>query len=258
MKTGATHSIVLGAVLLFFVGMSVCWGDTPDLPRPSSSPGPSSDRSPDPAAASEGTDMVKVSGTASPAPDSSDQTLADTDLLQQIEKEEDLFSLHELAQTYEKRDGPSEWVRNALRRRMDLLAASCTPQPMIEGCVDFVAFDFRRLHGSTYRLSWYFLVRDTVGGDWRFRVRLAVDPIHAHLLPGASLENPKDFIYYRVYPEESGIRNWKPGEHRVISIERTLSALPYNIASVFHRQSPEGPMVYSRTIQHGWHADLDE
>lgn len=258
MKTGATHSIVLGAVLLFFVGMSVCWGDTPDLPKPPASPGSSSDRSPDPAAASEGADMVKVSGTASPAPDSSDQTLADTALMQQIEKEEDLFSLHELAQTYEEHDRPSELVCNALRRRRDLLTARHTAQPMIEGCVDFVAFDFRRLHESTYRLSWYFLVRNTVEGDWRFRVRIAVDPIHAHLLPGASLETPKDFIYYRAYPEESGIRNWKAGEHRVISIERTLSDLPYNIASVFHRQSPEGPTVYSKTIQHGWHADLDE
>jgi hypothetical protein len=178
-------------------------------------------------------------------------------LLAQIGDAGDVFALHAIEEAYRANEEEDKKILSAMMTRRDKLVAKNERQPMIDGYLDLVAFDFNWVEDKDYQLRWYFIVTDDITLDWRLKAILKVDESHFLRLPA---KHQKAGTFSEVIrANESGIGSWKKGQHKVMSLTLSLEQIPHSIVSRFYQYFPDKPQIYSnKAIDHGWYIDIAE
>jgi len=189
-------------------------------------------------------DQVKKEASQKPAP----ATEADG-LLKKIANEKDLFALYDMKTQYEQGKDKAESVLAALVKKQDELIAQQKRQAAINGCLDFVAFDFKKVKGETHRLRCYYIVTQDIKTDWIFKAGLEVDKKFVNLLPEKNQET--GVVFCQIPVARSQITTWKKGEHKVLSVDVNLKPTSYDIRTVFYQWFPDKPQVYANSIHNG-------
>ncbi len=202
----------------------------------------------------EGKPVSKVETKAPPAGAvSTDEAPA---ILEEVEASEDLFTLHDLEEAYEKNEKKSDKVIDALAKQRDKLVAKHERQSAIDDYLDFVTFEFKKIEGEKHLLRWYFIVKADNTTAWTFNPTLRVDPSHVNYLPEDRRKNGA--LSKAIHPAATHIASWKNGEHKVLSLNVDLNEIPYDISSQFYQYFKDKPMIRTKPIRHGWHVDLEE
>jgi len=136
-----------------------------------------------------------------------------------------------------------------LKRRDELVVALCERKTAIDGALDLVSFKLEKIEGERNVLRWYFVVTDNISEKWILDVRLKEDKSHLDILPEASRD--KGHLRKRIYAEKSQIRQWKAGEHRILSLYFNLKDIPYDISYGFYQWFPDKTSIYATPIRHG-------
>lgn len=175
----------------------------------------------------------------------------DSDILRQICQSDDLFELATVKEKSSLRHDLSPALMVAYLKRRDELVALCERKTAIDGALDLVSFKVEKIEGERHVLRWYFVVTDDISEKWILDVRLKEEKSHLDILPEANRD--KGYLRERIYAEKSQIRQWKAGEHRILSLHFNLKDIPYDISSLFYQWFSEKPSIYDAPISHGWY-----
>ena len=202
----------------------------------------------------EGKPVSKVE-TKAPAAEAALTDKAAT-ILEEVEACEDLFALHAIKEAYEQNEEKLDKVIDALAERRGKLVAKHERQPAIDGYLDFVTFEFKKIEGEKHLLRWYFIVKADTTTAWTFNPTLRVDPSHVNYLPEGRRKNGA--LSKAIHPAATHIASWKNGEHKVLSLNVDLKEIPYDVSSKFYQFFKDKPMIRTKPIRHGWNVDLSE
>jgi|TARA_B100002003_G_C13625111_1_gene320320 hypothetical protein len=105
-------------------------------------------------------------------------------------------------------------------------------------------------------MRWYFIVNKSIRVNWAFKAVLKVDPSHLNQLP----EERREAGYVKAikYADAAKTATWKKGEHRIVTIEKNLANVPYDISMNFYQFFTDKPAITTRQIGHGRQADWGE
>jgi len=222
----------------------------PTAPAPTA-PAPAA---PAPAAPAPAAPAPAAPAPAAPAP--ATPATPEDPLLVKIMGEKDIFALYSMKQEYEARADKSEAVVMAFKKRQDELVSEHKPQTAIDGCLDFVAFDSKKLEGGKHLLRWYYVVTNDITDEWLFNANLKVDKAHVSALPEDRQKS--GFLSPGLSVNTTKITSWKKGEHKILTLALDLKDVPYEVLSMFYKWSPEKKQIFSKQINHGWLADVEK